>query len=63
VYVAQVEDDRLDEVTQSGRYLDATREFCASTTASGFTMILRHLAASRLNEFKVFSDEADTGSV
>ncbi|MDZ4366830.1 MAG: hypothetical protein U0987_07375 [Afipia sp.] len=26
VYVAQVEDDRLDEVTQSGRYLDATRE-------------------------------------
>ncbi len=26
VYVAQVEDDRLTEVTQSGRYLDATRE-------------------------------------
>ena len=24
--IAQVEDDRLDEVTQSGRYLDATRE-------------------------------------
>lgn len=26
VYVAQVEDDRLTEVTQSGRYLDATRD-------------------------------------
>jgi hypothetical protein len=26
VYVAQVEDDRLTEVTQSGSYLDATRE-------------------------------------
>ena len=26
VYVAQVEDDRLTEMTQSGRYLDATRE-------------------------------------
>jgi hypothetical protein len=26
VYVAQIEDDRLTEMTQSGRYLDATRE-------------------------------------
>lgn len=26
VYVAQIEDDRLTEVTESGRYLDATRE-------------------------------------
>src|SRR6201991_293062 len=26
VYVAQVEDDRLTDVTQSGRYLDATRD-------------------------------------
>jgi hypothetical protein len=26
VYVAQIEDDRLTEVTQSGRYLDAARE-------------------------------------
>ena len=26
VYVAQVEDDRLSEVTQSGRYLDATKD-------------------------------------
>jgi hypothetical protein len=26
VYVAQIEDDRLSEVTQSGRYLDATKD-------------------------------------
>jgi hypothetical protein len=26
VYVAQIEDDRLTEVTQSGRYLDVTKE-------------------------------------
>ena len=26
VYVAQIEEDRLTEVTQSGRYLDATRD-------------------------------------
>ena len=26
VYVAQVEDDRLTEITQSGRYLDATKD-------------------------------------
>ena len=26
VYVAQIEDDRLTEVTQSGRYLDATKD-------------------------------------
>ena len=26
VYVAQIEDDRLTEMTQSGRYLDAVRE-------------------------------------
>jgi hypothetical protein len=39
VYVAQVEDDRLDEVTQSGRYLDATREVLRKHNGSGFTMI------------------------
>jgi hypothetical protein len=26
VYVAQIEDNRLTDVTQSGRYLDATRD-------------------------------------
>ena len=49
VYVAQIEDDRLTEVTQSGRYSGChPRGSAQAQRALVLRRILRHLAPSRL---------------
>ena len=49
VYVAQIEDDRLTDMTEHSRTLDATREVLRKHNGLWFYgQILRHLAPSRL---------------
>ena len=58
VYVAQIEDDRLTEMAQSGRTLDAAREVLRKHNGTlVLRRILRHLAASRLT----FQDTQEKG--